>query len=70
MACCGFANTGKADKEKSKLGACAVCVGLRNDHSVKVVYYCYLCNEWICKPCEPKIIDRGFAALKKLFTFK
>lgn len=53
-----------------KKGKCAVCVGADNDHSEKQVYFCQLCNEWLCDACTPRLFDRGFEALKKLFRFK
>lgn len=60
----------KYKKPEYKKGLCAVCVGYDNDRTEKQVYYCHLCGEWICDACTPRIIARGFEAIKKLFRFK
>ncbi len=59
----------KASDVKSKQGECAVCVGIDNDRSIREVFYCYLCDAWMCKKCEPKLFRRGYAAVKELFRF-
>ena len=67
--CCGVPGLAKGNSEQSKEGECAVCVGINNDHTHKTVYYCYACSEWICKSCETSWMNRGLAAVKKLFRF-
>lgn len=60
----------KSSREKATaktVGTCAVCAGIDNDASKKDVFYCSLCQEWICDDCKNRLIGRGWLALKKLF---
>lgn len=47
---------------------CDVCIGIENDRSKKKVYHCGLCNAWLCDACTPRLVGRGWLALKKLFV--
>lgn len=71
MACAGCRTEGlsKAKPNKPEQNKCSVCVGIHNDHAIKTVYYCYVCGEWICEACETNWMNRGMAAVKKLFRF-
>lgn len=48
---------------------CAICVGIDNIHELRNCTYCHACKEWMCDACKPRMYDRGWLALKKLFRF-
>lgn len=67
---CSMPNQKKASNKKMELQKCAVCVGIHNDQTLKQCYYCYACGEWICDSCNTQWMNRGLAAVKKLFRFE
>lgn len=44
-------------------GICKVCELLDNDKTEKEVEWCEVCNEHICKECEPNLFKRGQAMI-------
>ena len=62
--CCGIKNiTSPNRKAEKKIGPCKVCQLIDGDNSFKNVEFCYLCGQWICESCMPKIGKRGWAAI-------
>lgn len=45
-------------------GICKVCELLDEDISHKIVNYCDLCKQYLCKPCEGNLLRRARAMLK------
>jgi len=57
MACCGRGND-----IKYVMGVCSVCVEVDFDSSVKKVFYCVLCNAYICTNHQGQYLARAKAA--------
>lgn len=44
-------------------GICRVCQLVDNNEEIKPTEYCFVCDAWICKDCEPNLFKRAKAAL-------
>lgn len=68
--CCGIPGLRKSDRSKAikMVVACEVCIRVDDDCSEKECEYCHVCQAFICKPCETKVIKRTWAAIKKLWS--
>lgn len=44
-------------------GICRVCQLVDKDEEIKTIEYCFVCDAWICKDCEPKLLKRAKAKL-------
>lgn len=48
---------------------CGVCRELSNDSSVKAVWWCQLCGEYVCLKHKNNYVARGAAAITKGVKF-
>lgn len=47
------------------MGKCGCCTRIDNDHRLKPVQFCRICNEWLCVPCSKSPWRRARAAAMK-----
>lgn len=50
--------------------ACAVCVYVDGDATIKPVKWCSICGVWICDECRPDLAKRAEALVKRLISIK
>lgn len=46
-------------------GICRVCYLLDDDKRKKNVFFCEMCDVWMCLDCEKNWYRRGLAAIKE-----
>lgn len=55
------------DCKKTIQGHCKVCQLQHNDNSVKEVFYCEICGQYICEKCNKEWGNRTVSAIKEFF---